>query len=280
MYAIERFGSITLSPFNNSFTLSPVPVRFNILQTTGGVFDSDGSGRSRQAFPFSVNYAAVVMEDVYSDNRAVLDALRAAVGVRAKLYRRARNDSTLHWCIARLVEMPHEWPHTQRGYFTISLDFQQLTPWHGSDHASWRFDDGYDFDDGLTFDPSVYSFAMIEAQTQSQTVTNGGNLPTNDVILTVTTGANSLLYTHWKIAGKTDLIWLGPLLANSQLEIDCGAKSVKLNGVDDYKRFSFGVGHTIDDWMVLDPGENTISITASGTKTGSTWAVTFNDRWA
>lgn len=292
MYAIERFGNITLSPFNNNFTLSPVAVKPSYLTTVGGVFDNDGDGRSQQSFPFQISYSAVVMEDVYADNRDVLDALRSAVGLRAKLYRKSRDDDSLHWCIARLVAMPHDWPYKQRLHFVISLDFQQLTPWFGSDHATWRLDDGYLFDDSLLLDPAAY--AVLLSSATSQTVNNGGTLPTSDVTLILTTAANPLSNITFLSPGiSTELLgvlptyipgsnirWVGTVPAYSELQIDCGAKAVTLNGVNAYDGFQLVTGHISEEWMTLAPGDNTVTISAIGTNTGATWSINFRDTWA
>lgn len=278
MYTINRFGSLSLSLFNNNYTLSPVPVKTRLVSTLGGVFDNDGTARSAQQYPFGLSYDCVVAETVYNDNRATLDALRAAVGTRARLYRTAENDATIQHCTARLVDMPHDRPYRMRGYFEIGLKFLQLTPWNGSDHAAWRFDDGYEFDDALEFDPDAYTITFASGQTQ--TVVNGGNLPVTDVILTVKTDANPLTNIAWYVPYTIDLAWRSTVPANSTLIIDCGAKSVTLNGVNRYANLSFGAAHILEEWFVLQPGNNTVQIAATGTKTGATWGVQFKDWWA
>jgi len=278
MYAIYRFRDITLSPFTNNFTLSPVPVKTGMTQTTAGVFDNDGHGRSRQIFPHPVSYSAVVAEDVYNNNRATLDALRAAVGTRGYLYRTARDDGAIQRCVARLIAMPHDWGYEQRGYFRISLDFQQVTPWLGSDHAAWRLDDGSEFDDGLDLDSDDYS--ILFATSQTQTINNGGNLPVTDVILTVITDVNPLSNIAWYVPYTIDLAWIGTVTAHSTLIIDCGAQSVTLNGVNRYNNLSLGAAHILEDWFRLEPGDNTVQIAATGTKTGARWSVNFKDWWA
>jgi len=279
MYAIERFGTIELSPFNNSFTLSPVETAPALIQTAGGVFDNDGEGRSKQIFPHPLSYKCVVAEDVYDDNRDVLDALRAAVGTRARLYRRARDDNDRHFCMAKLPRMPHDWPYQQRGYFEIEMAFLQLTPWQGSDHAEWRLDDGEVFDDGLELDPADYIVSL--ASFDSQIVTNGGNLPVRDVILTVTAGASALSNPVFQGPSGVRLAWNGTIPAFSELVIDCGARSVMLAGADAYDtRLTLAVGHSVEDWFYLDPGATLVSVAILGTRTGATWGVTFRDWWA
>lgn len=278
MYTINRFGSLNLSPFNNNYTLSPVPVKTRLVSTLGGVFDSDGSGRSAQQYPFSLSYDCVVAEDTYNNNRATLDALRGAVGTRARLYRTAENDSTIQHCIARLVDMPHDRPYRQRGYFEIGLKFLQLTPWQGDNHAAWTLNAGYFLNDGLNLNEEDYK--ILFATSHTQIINNGGNLPVTDVILTVITDANPLTNIAWYVPYTIDLAWHGTVTPNSTLIIDCGAKSVTLNGVNRYGDLALGAAHILEDWFRLEPGDNTVQIAATGTKTGATWSVTFKDWWA
>ncbi|MCC6156137.1 MAG: phage tail family protein [Candidatus Hydrogenedentes bacterium] len=277
MYVIDRFGAISLSQFNNEYTLSPVPAVPSIVSTSAGLFDNDGAGRSRQQFPHAIQYDCVVAEDTYNNNRGTLDALRAAVGTRSRLYRYGLDDATIQSCVARLVSMPHSWPYEQRGYFKIALNFQQLGPWQGSDHATWRFDNGYLFNAGLLFDPNTYKATL--SSTPSQTVANGGNLPVDDVILSLTTTVNALTAASFSVAGYS-LIYTGTIAAGATLLIDCGAKAVTVNGVDSYRNLRLGPSHTAEQWFVLQPGNNTIVAGATGTLTGATWQVVFRDGWA
>lgn len=277
MYRIDRFGSITLSSYNNDFTLSPVQTPPSIIATSAGAFDNDGAGRSRQQFPHPISYECVVAGDEYNENRATLDELRAAVGTRSRLYRIATDDDTIQSCIARLIDMPHTWPYEQRGYFRIQLRFLQLTPWQGSDHAEWRLDDGYLLNDGLLFDPNTYKVTL--STTPTQTVVNGGNLPVHDVTLTLTAGAAALTGASFSMPGVS-LIYLGSIPALGTLVIDCGAKSVTVNGAPNYRGLALGPAHTSEHWIELQPGNNSITASGTGTTTGATWAVNFNDWWA
>ena len=277
MYVIDRFGAISLSQFNNEYTLSPVPAVSSIVSTSAGLFDNDGTGRSRQQFPHAIQYDCVVAEDTYNNNRGTLDALRASVGTRSRLYRYGLDNAAVQSCVARLMSMPHSWPYEQRGYFKVSFNFQQLGPWQGSDHATWRFDDGYLFNAGLLFDPNTYKATI--STTPSQTVVNGGNLPVDDVILSLTTTVNALTAVAFSVAGYS-LIYTGTIPALGTLVIDCGAKSVTVNGAPNYRGLALGPAHTSEHWMELQPGNNSVTASATGTTTGATWAVNFNDWWA
>jgi hypothetical protein len=55
---------------------------------------------------------------------------------------------------------------------------------------------------------------------------------------------------------------------------------VTIDSTDAYAEFSLGSGHTIDGWCELAPGATSLTLTASGTLTGTNWTIDFADRWA
>lgn len=277
MYALERFGSITLSPFNNSFPLSPVPTKLNLTQTASGVYDNDGSDRGKQIFPFALPYNCVITEDVYNDNRAVLDELRAAVGTQAKLYRRARDDDTVQWCMAKLPEAPHDWPYTQRGYFEITLGFQQLSPWVGASHGiGWELDDGVLLDDGRNLDeePPV----VLNTNPKAITITNNGNLPVDDIQFSVMAGSTPI--TRFEISTvDRRLVWTGSLTNGEFVTIDAGACGVQKNGSNDYNSL-LAQQFNVKTWAQFKSGANILNVALTGGGTDSTIFVIYRDKWA
>jgi hypothetical protein len=62
--------------------------------------------------------------------------------------------------------------------------------------------------------------------------------------------------------------------------VDCGARSIKNNGVDAYSGLTLNAGHTTAPWLRLAPGSNTVTITYSGNADASA-TVTFSyyDGW-
>lgn len=282
MYVIERFGNISLSIFRNTFTLSPVPGQSSVVQTTSGAFDNDGLARNRQVFPLPLSYSCTVFEDTLNANRTILDTLRAAVGTRALLYRRARNDNVLHTCIARLRAEPHEWPWTQKGWFEIQLNFEQMSPWIGTSQGTgWVFDSGVLFDSGRSFDEGTGTFGLVTSP-RSATVTNGGNLPATSIVMTVKAGsADITALTIRNTLTGCYLVWTGTLTAFSTLRIDTGAWSVTNNGVDNYNGLDItSPFHINEHWMEMAPGSNSMIIEWVGGGTGSSINFLFNDVWA
>lgn len=277
-YFYERFGSITLPTYNREASLAPVAPDLRIVATAAGAFDADGSGRSAQQFPHSLTVEAIVSETTVGAQRTALDALRAAVGTRAYLYRRADDDSSVQRAQCRLASMTQERSYEQRrAYQPVRLQFQQLEAWQGAATA-WTLDDGEVLDDGLDFDASAY-YASLSASPASQVIANGGNLPVLDAVLTVTAGSAALSNPIFTATG-VDLRWTGTIPAGDALVIDCGAASVLLAGADAYSGLGFGAGHAVEQWLRLEPGNTTLTLTVSGTLTGASWSVDFRARWA
>lgn len=277
-YYLDRFGSITLPVAMSNETATPVPAEERLVTTTAGVFDADGAGRSRQRFPNTLTYQAIVDEATLAAQRTAIDALRAAVGTRAYLYRVADSDGAVHRALCRLVAMPHEREFEHQGYLPIRLEFKQLTAWQGATHGTWYFDEGEEFDSGLDFDTNDY-LAALTASPASQVVSNGGNYPVTGAIFTVTAGSAALSNVVLYAVGM-DLRWDGSIPAGQALVVDCGAASVQLAGIDAYSDFYIGPTHTLEDWCRLEPGNTTIGLSVIGTLTGASWSIEYRDRWA
>lgn len=287
MYVIERFGTITLPIYNTEWPLAPVPARTSFVDTSSGVFDNDGDGRNEQQFPFALPYSGIIWEDALLDTRASLDLLRVAVGTRKKLYRRARDNDEIHTCIARLSSAPQTWPYSQKGWFVVQLNFEQLTPWRGGYHDGWTLDDGVLFDEGHTLDEVEAIFELDYAAPGVQTfntvvVPNGGNLPVRDVIISITPGNSPI--TQLEINNETTICYpyyLGTIDVGDTLVIDAGACSV----TDPINRYNdFGLltptFHKNEHWFELAPEDNTIVVAKKGGGTGTIIQFSFRDGWA
>lgn len=277
-YSFERFGTITLPVYNREMNMAPVSAVQRIVATAAGAFDLDGSGRAAQQFPHPLTVEAIVFEETAAALRAALDALRAAVGTRAYLYRRADDDSTVHRALCRLTAMEVQRTYEQRrAYQPVTLQFLQLSAWQGASTA-WTLDDGEFFDDGLSFDATSYAWSIGSSPT-TRSVTNGGNLPVTDVVFTITAGATALT-NPILTGGGMDLRWTGTIAATKSLVIDCGALSVLNDGANAYSGLTLGATHAIETWCSLAPGSMDITLTVTGALTGATWGVSFRERWA
>jgi hypothetical protein len=65
------------------------------------------------------------------------------------------------------------------------------------------------------------------------------------------------------------------------LLVNCGTKAVTLNGADAYANMTLNAGHTVADWLQLQPGDNTVTVSYSGNASGEALiAFSYLDNWA
>lgn len=277
-YVLERFGTITLPAVMTIEDISPVAPIDTLVQTTSGVFDNAGGARSDQKFPQMINMKTLVAETDPNVFRATIDALRALVGTRDFLYRRAENDSSVQKSLCRLVQMPYQ--RQIENWATMSLDFkwQQLGPWLGAIHGvGWSFDAGILLDNARTLDetPPI----VLDTSTKGISIVNAGNLPVTDIQFTLI--AQSAPITTVLITGADwSFRWDGTLVPGATLMVDTGASSATVNGTNAYAGFSLTNLHNIDRWARMAAGTNSIVVSIWGGGTTSTLSIIFYDGWA
>ncbi len=259
-YTLQRFGAITLPIYNRRTDLSPVLPRTALLATAAGTFDAWGSERAPQKLPHNITMACVLSEDAAAAFRTAIDALRAAVGTRASLYRLADDDATVHRCTARLIDMDYQRAVANIRHQELKLVFQQLDAWTGKRAEDWVLDDGSDLDEGLYLDTGD---VLITPPGASE-VTILGNLPAKDVRITLNfDGADSdPAYVVIPQSGVAIEI-AGPWANLDVLYIDAEARTITLNGADCYSRVNLDNGygaydHTATEWLRLEPGYNQV----------------------
>lgn len=119
-------------------------------------------------------------------------------------------------------------------------------------------------------DPVAYGVERIVTVPSGGSVTFevGGTYPTMPVV-SASTAANGS-GGFWRIT-KEDGSYLMATIPNgvstAPVVADCAARTLKVNG-------STGLLVPLADWLVLEPGEHTLTMTGTGAAT-----VTFNERW-
>lgn len=260
-YFIERFGSIELPTYNTIEDATPAAPRAAVVATAAGSFDAWGSGRAAQKFPHTLSVRCLVSEDSTANLITTMDALRAAVGTRANLYRR-RDDGVVHLCTARLMDMDYQRATRHLRHQELRLVFAQLDPWSGDRYEDWVLDDGSDLDDGLLLDYGALTFSPPTAGE----LTLGGNLAALDVRLTITFDGADADPCYIVIANSgVCLIVDGPWANADELVIDSQARTITVNGSDAYSRLDVDTGygaytHTATEWISLQPGFNSVLV--------------------
>lgn len=278
-YTYERFGAIALPTYNREASLAPVAARQRLVATVAGAFDGDGSGRSGQQFPHTLTLEAIVSEDTAAAQRSTLDAMRAAVGTRAYLYRRADDDSTVQRALCRLVGMTQDRAYEQRrAYQPFRLQFQQLGPWLGAIYSGpWTLDSGVYFDEGYVLDTASLAVTLTSGS-QSISLSHNGDYPTSGVVATIV--VQSGILTAISIYGAGWFLgYSGVLVTGQTMIIDAAAESITINGIAAYQNLSFGASHVIEQWMRLEPGENYVTVVTAGSA-NTTVQFEYTETWA
>ncbi len=279
---LERFSTVELPLYNPRFQGGSAPSQAaTVTLADGSVYDSSGAERARVALPYTLNYEGVALEDDAATLQTTLAALFGLRGKRAKLYRTLLDDAdSIQWAWARLTRVPMpSGPSGQLTHIPLSFQFDILSTWRGHYHTEWTLNNGYFLNDGLYLNDGEFVETMSGASPYVITVTNGGNGICYEPLITITVGAAPITALTIATAGGTDIDWTGNIAIGDSLVIDCGAKSIKDDGVNAYVGFSYGGSHTANGWLELPPGDTAITISRTGGSTDSTVQVDFQDIW-
>lgn len=259
-YTLERFGTIVLPLYNRRTDATPVLPRQALVSTAAGTFDAYGSERAPQKLPHTITLACTLAEDSTAALRTKIDALRAAVGTRATLYRRADDDGAVHRCTARLVDVDYQRQRKNLRHQELKLEFQQLDAWRGKIYENWTLDGGKNFDDGYYFDGGAVALGALGS------ITVGGNLPALDVraTLVVTGTTNPTFCQIYSLGNPACVVTIDDTITpGSTYYIDSAARTATKNGADAYALIDLDTAldgsspaqyHTADEWLVLPPG--------------------------
>ncbi len=261
-------GILTLPAYNQTDDISPAPPQFRWVKLPGGgVHDAWGSEEapgSKQV----LKKKCTLHTDTKPGLQPALDSLKSLSGKRGKLYM-LMFDNTTRWRWARFA-MQGSWPSLKPYQVDVDLAFESGDPlWRGAFHSQ-----------------------SVDLVTSPQTIilNNGGNAAvTNEVVtLTIPATAGQITAFILSMAGVSEFTWNGSLTGGDELVIDCGAWSVRKNGVGAWSSNPFSNNHKIEAILRLAPGDNGVQFTVSpsaglptdvvsGMATGVLGAATYTD---
>lgn len=122
--------------------------------------------------------------------------------------------------------------------------------------------------------------ALLDASPKVIACANGGDYPVRDTIITLTAAGTSITNILIAVSTQFAINWAGTLAVGQSLVFDCGALSVKNNGVDAYSGFSRTANHKISEWLRMYVGWNNITVTRTGGNNSSTITFDYYDGWA
>ena len=258
------------------------------VATLGGGFDAWGGADAPATFPLPLQYRVMIVDAVAATYMTTINALRALARTRAYLYRTGQ-DGKAQRALARLERISALDSVETQAAIEITFDFTVWEPWADNWQRGpiyWGAPTVYYFDTGLFWDAAALTTTLTGGAATTVSVTNGGNIAVEDVIITLTAGDAAITVATITIAAQyVKWTWTGaganPSIAvGKSLVIDCGALTVKDDGADAYLYFAIDPTHAIVPWLRLAPGANSVVVTLTGGGTGSTINFDFADRWA
>ena len=277
-YVIYQFGALTLPAYNGDNDVSAGQVAPAYIDLPGGgVYDVLGAEPAKRRATL-LNKICTLDGDSTAALRTSYNALRAKIGRRDRLWRKW-DAEYYEWCWARLLNITARRTTRNMLHQEVDLQFMQVSPhWYGQHHGGgWTLDSGVLFDTGYLLDETGWQ--SIAAGATNITVTNNGNRTVTNAVVTVKAGSANITALTVSVSGISQLQYSGAIVAGKQLVIDCGDLSVTNDGADAYADFAIATNHTIDDWLRLEPGTNTVAIVITGGGTGAQALFEYFDGW-
>jgi uncharacterized membrane protein YciS (DUF1049 family) len=122
--------------------------------------------------------------------------------------------------------------------------------------------------------------ANLDAIPKNVSCPHGGDYPVSNIIITLTAAGTAITNILIGAYASFEINWAGTLAAGQSLVIDCGALSVKNNGVDAYSVFSRTANHKINEWVRIVVAGTVITVTRTGGNNSSTIQFDYYDGWA
>lgn len=253
---LTRLGTVTLPEGQGESSL-PIGARSSLVPLPGGAFDQDGNRLYLQSQRLS--YRCVITDDIDE----TLDTLMREIGRGRRVLEAVLRDGTRRITWAKLVSVERESQPGMLGHQPIVLHLEQDYPyWLAGDDVPHYLDSGDALDGSWTLGGRHETFT-IDGLLVEDTITNDGGavVPLGLVRVELDTGDS---VTDLKITNDENGLWIkrvGTLQAGDVWEVDFLTRTAQLNGTDDYANLALGDNQV--DWMLLELGDNAITITAT-----------------
>lgn len=264
-YWLEKFGDVyasatALPARREQHDLSSDTVLDGAVTLPGGAMYDTWGTADAWAYGDTITARGAIHNTGGSAFMTAHDNLKALIGTRSKLWAKMADGSSTRWRYARLLKTTATRAIENTNWLDVELTFRnESTNWNGTARSV---------------------NGTLDTTPKTVTVTNNGNTPVRNAIITITAAGSSISFVSVSVSGVSYITWAGTLAAGNALVIDCGAGSVKNNGADAYDGFALDGSHTIREWLRLDPGTNTVSVARTGGSTSSTVNFSFSDGWA
>lgn len=248
MYRLYAFGTKVLPDAASEYTEEIAAPDGAVAVIGGGVYDSYGSRVVQPRLPATIRYRGTIRGSTVAAVRTSLESYLALIGTKANLSRSALDDAEEIVCSARLMAVQRV--HKPVNYFgkheVLDFTFQLLSRWRGAARNS------------------VTELTVGESS-KAITFYNYGNRRQEEIRISVTAGSAALSMFGVDLpTASCSWRWTGSLAAGETLVIDCGAKSVLKNGIDDWNGFAMTGNHGIEPWLsVANVADDTEGLSGS-----------------
>jgi hypothetical protein len=250
-FNLTTFGSLALPVWNSETPVGSAPSVSKLMDLPGGLFwDGDQTEQARPALPYDLTYKCdhLLADGEPLSYNYLVQNWWAVRGTRNVLTRRLTIPYYWYaydldqWCWARFKQVKAVREPRLYDRLPMVFEFQILSPWYGTLH-----DDTYELVTPDSYTPWLQSLFIV----------NSGSRPITNMKLTLTAGAAHIL-SALKVGCRnsvgttvTEFTYTKVLSPADVVTIDCGARSVLLNGANDYASFALTANHTRDDWLWL-----------------------------
>jgi hypothetical protein len=282
---LTKFGTYTLPLWNKRDGVSMGNMGGAVSGIIGGAgYDGYGTGTAPES-ALTVTTSFEIIETSATAVQTKRDEIRALGGTKNRLFATFPGGSepggVERFAWARLARVRMERRLEYIYYQPVDLDFEIVSPgWRMFASAPWNLGDGLFLDVGLYLDWEGDAWTPT-ASGYTLTITTAGNRTVTDPIVAVFASGSETISQIGIACGDCDWIWKSTVPISGALVINCGTKSVYLNGADAYSVFTLNSGHATADWLQLQPGANTVTVTYTGNAGGTAKiAILYQDNYA
>jgi hypothetical protein len=245
------FSTVTLPEGEPSTPVGGAPTHAPTVKLPGGRYyaASELGAQAPVSLPYRQTYRGIIYGDTADELQTALDALKGLRGFEAALTREvqinplAEEEPQQQWCSACLLQVTSTRESKNGLWLEVQLEFEIRSLWRGS------------------LQEHVY---IMGYGVNTLLVTNLGNCDVAEVELTLTAGE---AITQFDLTSGVEVAWryTGAVAAGKAVIIDTGQQAVHNNdGVADYAHFALLDAHTVEDWLLLHPGANYLTVTLLG----------------
>jgi hypothetical protein len=275
---LTDFGTYALPLWNKRDGVSLGNTGGAVAGIIGGAgYDGYGTAIAPES-ALTVTTSFEIVETTATAVQTKRDALRALAGTRDRLFA-TFPDGSKRFAWARLARLRMERRLEHIYYQPVDLDFEIVSPgWRSFASVPWELDESLLLDSGLSLDHRG-EVRTLSASSFPITVTNDGNRAVTDAVVVVF--AFEAISQIRIQCGSCDWTWKSTVPLNGVLVVNCGTKAVTLSDADAYSVFTLNAGHASADWLRLEPGDNTVTVSYTDNAGGTALiAVSYMDNYA